>query len=212
MIKIIIIDDHQLVRSGLVRLVESDKDFKVTGEGGDGRTALELCKKLKPDIALLDFSLPDMDGFELITQIAKAAPSVGMIIVTMHDNEEYAARALESGAKGYIIKGAAAGELLAAIKKVADGGVYITHAVMERMVSKKFTSTDNDNISDLSIREFQIFTKLAKGIRINEISGELCISASTINTYKKRIFEKLNIKTNSDLVRLAIKHKVIDEN
>jgi len=210
MITVLVADDHAMVRAGLVRLLESREDISVLGEAGLGREAVSMCRNLKPQVVLLDLDLPDIDGIEVTQQILSVQPEVRILILTMHDSEDYANRLIQAGAAGFIVKGSAPAELPEAVRRVASGGSYITHSMMERMIFNRREKSDNP-ISSLSDRELQVFTKFAQGKEIREIADELGLSPSTVGTYKRRIFEKLNIGNMAELFRLAMRHGIIKD-
>jgi DNA-binding NarL/FixJ family response regulator len=211
MIHMIIADDHELVRAGLCRLMETEPDITVVGQAGCGRHAVALCRELKPDLALLDFAMPDLDGIEATRQIVAEKLGIRVLILTMHDNEEYAIRLIQAGASGFILKGTSPDELLTAIRRIASGKTYITPSIMEAMTFRTFQDGAENPLGQLSDRELQVLIRLARG-RINkEISDELCISVSTVETYRKRIFDKLGLRNLSDITRFAIRYGLIDK-
>ncbi len=211
MIKLIIADDHTLVRAGIYALLDSQKDIKVVAQSESGRDAVKLCRTHKPDVALLDLSMPDMDGLEATKQILSENPAIRVLILTMYENEEYATRALNAGASGFIVKSVSPEELPDAIRKVFSGDVYITHSMMKKMVLKKTKAHEDNLLSLLSDRELQVFHKIARGVPYNHISAELCLSASTVASYKSRIMEKLGIENNAELLRYAIRIGLVDK-
>ncbi len=210
MIRILVVDDHTLVRAGLCRLLNSEDGFEVVGETGSGRDAVELCRKLKPDIVLLDYSLPDMDGLETTSRLVPLKTGARILILTMYANEEYAIRLIRAGASGFVVKGASPDELLQAVRKIARKGTYISPAIMEKMVGRLGQNETQSPESVLSDREMQVLVRLAQGASTREVSDELCLSVSTVETYRSRILEKLNLRNNSDLTRFAIRRKLID--
>ena len=209
MIRLLVADDHALVRGGLCRLLESKEDIQVVAEAGNGHEAVSLCREHKPDVVLLDLDLPDIDGLEVTRQIMSFQPGVRVLILTMHDSEEYANRAIQAGAAGFIIKGVSPKELPEAVRRVAAGNTYITPSIMERMIMRRINHDDNP-LERLSERELQVLVKLAQGKEIRDITDELSLSPSTVGTYKKRIFEKLEFNNMAELIRFAMKNKLID--
>jgi two-component system invasion response regulator UvrY len=210
MIKIIVVDDHTLVRNGLVRLLEQESDFQVLDQTGSGHEAVRLCKEKKPDMVLLDYALPDLDGLETTRQIADLGLSIRVLILTMYANEEYATRLIQAGARGFLVKAASTDELLSAIRKVANGGVFVSPSIMEKMVVRVGQPQEEKPESSLSDREMQVLLRLAKGSTTREVSSSLHLSISTVETYRSRILEKLNLRNNSDLTRFAIRRGLID--
>lgn len=210
MIKVLVVDDHTVVRAGLCRLLESEQDIRVVGQTGSGHEALKLAKELKPDVMLLDYSLPDIDGMETTERLVATKQKCRVLILTMYANEEYAIRLLRAGASGFIVKGAGTDELLVALRKVAKGGTYVTPAIQEKMVTRIGQPTDTVPESTLSNREMQVLLKLARGATTREVAESLSLSVSTVETYRSRILEKLGLRNNSDLTRFAIKRGLIE--
>lgn len=210
MIRVVIVDDHTLVREGLCRLLGGEQDIDVVGQTGSGREAVTLCKKLRPDVVVLDYGLPDMDGLETTVSIKQLEIPTRILILTMYANEEYAIRLIRAGASGFVVKGAPPDELLAAVRKLSTGGTYVSPAVMEHMIGRLGDSPVEAPESALSDREIQVLIRLAKGATTREVSEDLHLSISTVETYRSRILEKLNLRNNSDLTRFAIKRRLID--
>jgi two-component system invasion response regulator UvrY len=210
MIRVLVVDDHTLVRAGLCRLLDSEEGIEVVGETGSGREAVELCQKLKPDVVLLDYSLPDIDGLETTSRIVPLKTGASILILTMYANEEYAIRVIRAGASGFVVKGAAPEDLLTAVRKVARQGTYISPAIMDKMVGRMGQPEGEAPESSLSDREMQVLIRLARGSTTREVAEELCLSVSTVETYRSRILEKLNLRNNSDLTRFAIRRGLID--
>ncbi len=210
MIRILVVDDHTLVREGLCRLLDNENDFEVVGQGGTGREAVDLTRRLTPDIVLLDFKLPDMDGLETTEQIIALKTGVKILILTMYANEEYAIRLIRSGVSGFLIKGAATGELITAVRKVSNRGTYVSPSVLEKMTARMVMPQEEAPESVLSNREMQVLIRLAHGLTSREVSEELCLSLSTVETYRSRVLEKLCLRNNSDITRFAIRRGLID--
>jgi len=210
MIRVLIVDDHTLVREGLRRLLESEPDIEVVGQTGSGRETVQLCKELKPDVIVLDYSLPDMDGLETTLHIGESGSSSKILILTMYANEEYAIRLIRAGAAGFVVKGAPPEELLSAIRKLAHGGTYVSSAILDNMIGRLGETQKETPESTLSDREIQVLVRLARGATTREVSEELHLSISTVETYRSRILDKLNLRNNSDLTRFAIKRRLID--
>lgn len=211
MIKIVIADDHAILRAGLSRLLQEESDFEVVGEASTGREALDHCKGFKPDVLLLDLDMPDMDGFETIIQIKNQVVEVNILVLTMYGHEEYAARALQSGAVGFAVKGISQSELPAAIRKVAAGNIYLSPSIMESTFMRMKNIGQQSPIATLSDREHQVFLMIARGYSLKQISEEACLSSSSVRTYKKRVMDKLGINTVSELTRLAIQNNIISK-
>jgi DNA-binding NarL/FixJ family response regulator len=209
MIRVLVVDDHTLVRMGLCRLLEGEDDIKVVGQTGSGIEAVKLCSSEKPDVVILDYSLPDIDGLETTRRIVALELSTKILILTMYTNEEYATRLVRAGASGFIVKVASTDELLTAIHKVANKGVYISPSILEKMVVRIGQPQGDAPESTLSNREMQVLVRLACGSTTREVSEGLGLSPSTVETYRSRILEKLSLRNNSDLTRFAIRRGLI---
>jgi len=210
MIRILVVDDHTLVREGLCRLLDSEEGFEVVGQTGSGHEAVRLCNELKPNVVLLDYKLPDIDGLETTEQIMSMKTGARILILTMYANEEYAIRLIRAGAAGFIVKGASTDELLEAIRKVSNRGTYVSPSILEKMAVRVGQPQGETPESVLSNREMQVLLRLAWGATSREVSDELSLSLSTVETYRSRILEKLGLRNNSDLTRFAIRRKLID--
>ncbi len=209
MIHIVVVDDHEVVRAGICRLIDGEQDMEVVGQTGLGKEAVALCRKLQPDLCLLDYGLPDLDGLEATRQIAELDGDTRVLILTMHANEEYATRVIRAGATGFVPKAAPADELLVAVRKVASRGVYVSPAIMEKMVSRLGRPAADAPESVLSNRELQVLTRLAVGMTTREVAAALHLSTSTVETHRSHILEKLNLRNNSDMTRFAIRRGLI---
>ncbi len=212
MSKILVVDDHTLVRDGLCRLLDMESDIEIIGQTGFGKDAVKLCSELNPDMVLLDYNLPDIDGLETTRQIVALGKNIKILILTMYANDEYATRLIKAGAAGFVVKAASSDELLLAIKKVQNNEVYVSPSVMDKMVSRMGKPHADKPESILSDREMQVLVLLAKSSTTREVAGSLDLSISTVETYRSRILEKLDLKNNSDLTRFAIRRGLIDAN
>ena len=210
MIRVLVVDDHTLVRDGLCRLLDTEEGVEVVGTTGSGREAVRLCRGLEPDVVLLDYKLPDIDGQETTEQLVALGSRARILILTMYANEEYAIRLIRAGAAGFVVKGASSDELVAAIRKVARKGTYISPGIMEKMAERIGQPPGDPPESALSNRELQVLVRLARGETSREVSEQLSLSLSTIETYRSRILEKLGLRNNSDLTRFAIRRSLID--
>jgi len=210
MIRTLVVDDHTLVRDGLCRVLNAEDDIVVVGQTGSGREAVRLCQELKPDVVVLDYSLPDLDGLAVTTEVIAQGNGTRVLILTMYANEEYATRVIRAGASGFIVKAASTEEMLAAVRKVANQGVYVTPGVLERIVERMGPGQQETPESTLSDREMQVLLKLARGATTREVSAALGLSMSTVETYRGRILDKLNLRNNSDMTRFAIRRGLID--
>lgn len=207
--KILIADDHAVVRRGLREILASEHDMTVVGEAKNGLDALELVRKLDWDVAVLDYSMPGRSGLELIKEIKRVHPSRPVLILTMLPEDVHAAQAFKAGAAGYINKESASEELTAAIRKVVNGGKYVSPAFAEKLASELANDAEKPLHESLSDREYRVMWLLASGRQINQIATEMFLSPSTISTYRARILKKLKLTDNAALVRYAVKHQLI---
>ena len=210
MIKILIADDHTLMREGLKQILAGCSDMQVTGEAENGADALSKIRRQEFDVVMLDMSMPGRSGIELIKQIKDEKPKLPILVLSMHKEEQYAGRVLRAGASGYLCKDGASSELISAIRKVASGGAFITQTAAESLAYGLIPNRDAPPHSLLSDREYQIFKLIAAGQGITEIADKLNISVKTISTHKTRIMQKMNLATTVDLIRYALKHELID--
>jgi DNA-binding NarL/FixJ family response regulator len=208
-IRIMIVDDHAIVREGLRRILGATPDLIVAGEADDGLAALRQLGECKPDVVLVDISMPGMSGIELIGRIHQADPQIAILVLSMHKEEQFAVRALKAGAAGYLTKDCALEQLTQAIHKVVSGGRFITPEVAEALANVIVPSLVETPHKQLSNREFQVFRMLASGKSINDIAQELSLSANTVSTHKSRLMNKLGVDNNAGLVHYAIRHQII---
>ncbi|MCP3710052.1 response regulator transcription factor [Paraburkholderia sp. CNPSo 3274] len=213
MIKVIIADDHALMRDGLRRILESARDFQfeVVGEGCDSSTTLALVREHPAQVLVLDLSMPGRSGVDLVKQIKDEKPALRILVLTMHAEQQYAVRAFKAGASGYLTKECASTELVSAVTKIASGGVYISMTMAERFAQSLNEPADMLPHQRLSDREFEVFRRIAAGQTITEIAQELCVSAKTVSTYKVRILEKMQMPHEAALVRYAMRYKLVDD-
>lgn len=210
MIRVILVDDHAVVRAGISRILESEPDLEVVGQTGSGHEAVRLCRELNPDVMLLDFSLPDLDGLEVTRQVVAMRLKTKVLILTMHSSEEYAYRLLRTGASGFLLKGAPAEELLSALRKVGRGVRYVTPQIVDRLVARIGQPVEEAPESVLSDREMQVLVRIASGMTTREIAEDLNLSPSTVETYRTRVLEKLNLRNTVELTRFAIRRGLVD--
>lgn len=208
-IRILIVDDHAIVREGLRRILDASPEMLVVGEAENGLVALSLLDVCKPDVALVDISMPGMSGLELIGRIHEQNPHVSVLVLSMHREEQFAVRALKAGAAGYLTKDCAPEQLAQAIHKIVSGGRYITQEVAEALANAIVPSQLESPHKQLSNREFQVFRMLVSGRSINQIAHDLSLSANTVSTHKSRLMTKLGIESNAGLVHYAIKHRIV---
>ncbi|MCX8070285.1 MAG: response regulator transcription factor [Thermodesulfovibrionales bacterium] len=209
MIKILIADDHALFREGIKQILSDYPDINVVAEAKNGNEALELTIKHLPNIVLLDISMPGMTGLEALKLIKNECKSVSVIILSMYPEEQYAMRALKSGASGYLTKSSAPEELIEAIRKTSIGGKYITASIAERIAYHLDEQGDKVPHEQLSNREYQILCMIASGKTVSRIAEELNLSVKTVSTYRIRILEKMNLKSNAELTNYAIKNNLV---
>ena len=209
--RILIADDHLLVRAGIRALIESIEGATVVAEANDGREAVDLAATLRPDIAILDVTMPGLNGLEAATRLREASPATRVIILSMHANEAYVRTALKSGAAGYLLKSATAGELQVALQTVARGEIYLSPAVSKQVV-KGFvdgTAHDASPLDALTTRQREILQLIAEGRSTKEVAFTLSISAKTVETHRAQIMERLEIHDLAGLVRFAIRTGLI---
>ena len=204
MIRVLLADDHEIVRDGLKRILAATTDVQVAGEAASGDAALALVKANDYDVALLDMSMPGLSGIDLIKRIRVEKPKLRILVLSMHGEQQYAARALKAGAAGYLTKESAAEKLLGALRKVAAGGVHVSEAAAAGLVSAE--RAPHQNLSD---REFEVLRLLAGGRSPTEIAEQLHLSVKTVSTHKAHVQEKLGLGGTADLVRYALEHKLV---
>ncbi len=212
MIKVLIVDDHDILRAGLKHILKESGDIEVGGEAGDGLSALAKIRSERWDTVVLDLSMPGKSGIELIKQIKAEFPKLPILILSMHKEDIYAVRTLRAGASGYLCKDNAETQLPQAIRKVAGGGLFINQAVAEKLAAEMLTgNADALPHTRLSDREYEVFNCIVRGQGVTEIAHRLNLSIKTVSTHKSRILEKMNLSNTSELVRYAVKHQLIDE-
>ncbi len=210
MIKVLLADDHSIVREGLRRVLEDSHEIEVIAEAADGETALEEAVSKKPDVAVIDISMPGMDGLEVVARLNSYCSDVPVLILTMHDEEQYVIRAIEAGAMGYVTKQSAPEQLVAAVKKIYSGGRYLTEKASEALALRVIRGNKNQTLTEsLSMRELQVLRKLALGSTNREIAVSYNISIKTVDTYRFRILKKLNLRNNAELSRYAIQNNLV---
>jgi len=211
MIKVLLADDHSIVRAGLRRLVEESKDMEVVAEAADGRKAIQQVHKTHPDVAVVDISMPDMDGLEVVSQLQSFYPKLPIIILTMYEEEQYVVRAFEAGAMGYLTKKSAPEQLVKAIRKVYAGHRFLTDEAAELLALRVARGAGGRSLLDsLSMRELQVLRRLALGHTNREIAESYHISIKTVDTYRSRLLKKLDLRNNAELSRFAIQNRIIE--
>jgi len=209
MIRILIADDHAVVRQGLIQIVSDTSDIVVSDEASNGREVLAKISKNKYDVVVLDVGMPDFSGLDILNEIKRENPELPVLMLSIYPEEQYAVRALKAGASGYLTKKVAPKELIRAIRKVYSGGKYITSTLAERLAFY-LTEDEKPPHESLSDREFQVMFMIAEGKRVKDIAKALFISDKTVSSYKSRIFEKMGLTSNAELIRYAIKHGLIE--
>ncbi|MCK9363783.1 MAG: response regulator transcription factor [Syntrophales bacterium] len=209
MIQVIIVDDHPVVRRGLKQIIAAEQDMQVVGEAENAREALRVIRHIPCDAVVLDITLPDTSGLDVLNQLKHERPTLPVLIMSIHDEEQYAVRVLKAGASGYLMKNSIPEELIQAIRKITAGGKYVSPSLAERLASE-FVSPEKAPHEKLSDREFQILCLIASGKSLKEIGEALCISGKTVSSYRARILEKMSMKTNADLVGYALKNRLIE--
>ncbi len=213
MTKIILVDDHDLVRTGIRRLLEDIEDFDVVGEATSGEEAIKLVTEQDPDVVLMDINMPGIGGLEATRKLLANKPALRIIIVTMHQDDLFAQRLLKAGAVGYLTKGAKIDEISHAIRETLAGRRYITPDIAQQLALSQFPENESSSPFDsLSERELQVMMMLMEGHKVSEISDKLCLSPKTISTYRQRLYNKLKVQSDIELARLAMLHGVIESN
>lgn len=208
MIRVVIADDHTILREGLRQLLGVASDIEVVGEAADGFEVVARVRGLEFDVLLLDMSMPGKSGIELIKQVKAEKPKLRVLVLSMHEETQYAVRAIKAGASGYVTKDSAGTQLVTAIRKVAGGGAFITAEVAEQLALGAMPGAEGPPHARLSDREYEVFQLLVAGQTVTDIAGKLNLSGKTVSTHKARLMEKLGIDNQADLVRYAMKHGV----
>ncbi len=210
MIKILIADDHTLFRKGLQHILSEYPDPVVTDEASNGQEVLDKIWHNDYDMVLLDITMPGMTGLEALKQLKNDRPKLPVLVLSMHPEEQYAVRVIRAGASGYLRKESAPDELITAIQRISAGRKYITSSLAERLADDVEPTAEKPLHDTLSDREFEVFRMIAAGKTITQIAEALFLNSRTISTYRSRILEKMQMKTNAELIRYAIKHQILD--
>ena len=210
MIRVLLADDHAIVRAGLKGILADTGDIEVAGEAANGQEVLARVSAQDFDVAVLDMSMPGRNGIELIKLVKREKPKLRILVLSMHSEEQYAVRALKAGASGYLSKESAADELVAAIRRIAGGGAYVTPETAERLALGAAPRAETAAHTLLSDREFQVFQMIARGASVSEIARELSLSVKTISTHKTRIMDKMGLANQAELIRYALEHQLLD--
>jgi two-component system, NarL family, invasion response regulator UvrY len=211
MIRVLIADDHPIVRSGLEKVLSKEPEIVVVGEAANGREVLEFVRSKECDVIILDITMPDKRGLEILEQLKRERRKAEVLILSMHKEDVYALKAYRAGASGYLTKESAATELIRAVKKIASGGKYVSLHFAEKMASSIDRTRDGEAPHErLSSREFEMMLMIASGLTPRAIADKACLSVRTVNSYRMRILEKMGMKTNAELVRYALENKLLE--
>jgi len=210
MLKVLIADDHPVVREGLKQIVTETQDMVVAGEANNGQEVLNKIREGDYDVIVLDITMPGRNGMDVLRQLRSERPRLPVLILSIHSEEQYALRALRAGASGYLTKESAPDELVVAIRKVSWGGKYISSSLAEKLAFKLEVGREQAPHETLSDREYQVMCRIASGKTVMEIARELSLSEKTISTYRSRILEKMKMKNNAELTYYAIKNQLVD--
>jgi len=205
-IKVLVADDHEIVRQGLKTIISEHSDLSIAGEAENGNQVLKILKKTKVDVVLLDFDMPEKNGLDTLVELKALYPKLPVMILSIFPEDHYGTRFLKAGASGYLQKSSATDQLIDAIRKVFNGGKYISSALTDKLVTGLNKDKEQFLHESLTDREFQVFRLLATGKKLKEMADELCLSINTISTYRSRILQKMDMKSNADVIRYAIEN------
>jgi DNA-binding NarL/FixJ family response regulator len=211
MIRIVVADDHTIVREGLKQILDAAGDLQVVAEAKNGHEVVEHVRGLAFDVLLLDMSMPGKSGIELIKQVHDEKPRLRILVLSMHEEHQYAVRAIRAGAAGYLTKEGASSQLVQAIRKVAGGGAYISAEVAEQLALGAMPDAKGPLHASLSDREFQIFRMIAEGKSVSDIAERLNLSVKTVSTHKANILQKMNMSTQAELIKYALTNRLVEE-
>jgi DNA-binding NarL/FixJ family response regulator len=210
MIKILIADDHPIVRQGLRQILSDISDMEIAGEAVNAQETLDQVRVGGWDVLVLDITMPDRSGFDILKELKNEQPHLPILVLSIHGEEQFAVRVLKAGASGYLTKENAPAELIKAIRKVVAGGKYISPSLAETLAFNLDVTSDRPQHEALSNREFQVMQMMASGKTPTEIAAELSLSAKTVSTYRTRLLEKMNLTTNAEIIRYAIENGLIE--
>ncbi|HAS4824839.1 TPA: UvrY/SirA/GacA family response regulator transcription factor [Vibrio cholerae O1 biovar El Tor str. N16961] len=209
MISVFLVDDHELVRTGIRRIIEDVRGMKVAGEADSGEEAVKWCRTNHADVILMDMNMPGIGGLEATKKLLRVNPDIKIIVLT-HTENPFPTKVMQAGAAGYLTKGAAPDEMVNAIRIVHSGQRYISPEIAQQMALSQFSPASENPFADLSERELQIMLMITKGQKVTDISEQLSLSPKTVNSYRYRLFAKLNINGDVELTHLAIRHGILD--
>lgn len=212
MIKVLIVDDHELIRTGISRLLSDFDNIDVLGAASSGEEAVSLSRELRPDVVLMDANMPGIGGLEATRRLVRFDPDIKVIAVTVHNEEPYPTKFMQAGAAGYMTKGADIQEILIAIRQVKTGKRYIAPEIAQEMALNALNPAEDSPFDSLSEREMQVMLMITQGQKVPDISEQLFLSPKTVNSYRYRLFEKLNIENDVELTHMAIRYGVIETN
>ncbi|MDA9557004.1 UvrY/SirA/GacA family response regulator transcription factor [Vibrio sp.] len=210
MINVYLVDDHELVRTGIKRIIDDVRGMSVAGEASSGEEAVKWCRSNHPDVILMDMNMPGINGLEATKKILRFNPDIKIIVLTVHTENPFPTKLMQAGASGYLTKGAGPDEMVNAIRMVHSGQRYISPEIAQQMALSQFSSNSDNPFADLSERELQIMMMITTGQKVTDISEQLNLSPKTVNSYRYRLFSKLGISGDVELTHLAIRHGIID--
>jgi two-component system, NarL family, invasion response regulator UvrY len=210
MIRLVIADDHAVLRQGLTSLLMNIDDLEVVGEAGDGSETIEVVQKTQPDVVVLDISMPGPGLLQMLEHLRRDSPKTRILILSTHAEDQYAIRALRAGADGYLTKERSGDDLATAVRHVANGRKYISPALAEQLATELVPGLARRSHEELSDREFQVFVRLGRGLSAKETAAELSVSPKTVHSYRARIFEKTGLTNDAEIVRYAVQNKLVD--
>jgi len=210
LINVFLVDDHELVRTGIRRILEDVRGMNVAGEAESGEDAVKWCRSEQADIVLMDMNMPGIGGLEATKKILRFNPDMKVIVLTIHTENPFPTKVMQAGAAGYLTKGAGPDEMVNAIRMVQSGQRYLSPEIAQQMALSQFTPDSENPFKELSERELQIMIMITKGEKVTDISEQLNLSPKTVNSYRYRLFSKLNISGDVELTHLAIRHGILD--
>jgi len=212
-IRVFLVDDHTVVRQGLRRILESDEEIEIVGEAGDGRTAIDLVQKLRPHVVVMDVAMPELNGIEATRQILKRVEGAKVLVLSMHGDDVYVRQALKAGARGYLLKDSEDLDLIKAVKAIRAGGSFfsppVSKVVLSGYLGDKAEGDSEDGVARLTDREREVLQLIAEGKTNKEVAHALSVSVNTVETHRKHIMEKLDLHNTAELVRFAIRTKIV---